>query len=77
MTTAALVCNGVIDVNVTPPTCSSAWLAVDTGLGFDVSQLDPAVVVQAFTAGAAITFPAFAIAWGAAFVLKGLGGRNG
>ena len=44
---------------------------------FDVASLDPLTLVEAFTAGAAVMFPAYAIAWGAAFVVNSIRGRNG
>ncbi len=70
-----IVCQGVLDVTVNPPLCSVPWLGVDTGLGFDVSQLDPVVVVQAFSAGAIMVFPVLAISWGAAMVVNSIRGK--
>lgn len=70
-----LVCTGTIDLLSVPPACSVPWIAADTGLGFDVSQLDPVVVVQAFSAGAVIVFPPFAIAWAAGIVVSSIRGR--
>ncbi len=71
-TSTTIVCTGVLDVSVSPPSCSVPWISVDTGLGFDVSQLDPGAVVGAFAAGAVIVFPAFALAWGIVQVVKSL-----
>lgn len=71
-----IVCNGVLDTTVMPPTCSVPFIGVDTGLGFDVSQLDPNAVMLAFSAGATIVFPAYGIAWGAAFVINTLRGSR-
>lgn len=49
------------------PTCSTVGpIKVNT------SPLDAGTAVGAFTAGASIVFPAFAIIWAAAFVLKHL-----
>lgn len=50
--------------------------AASSPTAFDPSTLDPLIVVEAFTSGAFIVFPAFAIAWGAAFVVNYIKGRS-
>ena len=67
-----LVCLGDINVTVNPPACSVGWSAINTGLGFDITQLDPSAIFGAFTAGATICFVPLSIAWAAGFILKSL-----
>ena len=65
-----LICMSVIDTNISPPFCGSGWVSVDTGLGFDIAQLDPASLGGAFLAGALVCFSAYAIAWAGGFVIS-------
>lgn len=60
--------NGTTNVTVPRPfpTCSSVGKQYD----FNISQLDPSSIASGFASGAAIIFPAFGIAYLAAFVLK-------
>jgi len=61
-----------------PPVCSGVLSSIPSSLPFDPSQLDPVAVVSAMASGAFVVFPAYAIAWGAAQVLKMLAGdRHG
>jgi len=46
-----LVCDGDLSVHGGSPICSGAWLLVQAPERFDPSQLDPAIVGQAFGAG--------------------------
>lgn len=70
-----VVCTAAIDTTVIPPTCSSGWTSIETGLGFDISQLDPGSIVSAFTAGATFMFVPLAVIWGCSLVLISLKGR--
>ena len=54
-----LVCPGSITVTGTTPTCSTAWIGVDTGQAFDVAQLDKLALADAFAAGFFLTFPVY------------------
>ncbi len=73
------VCNGNLTNDTITQTvkCDVAWTSQNVIAPFDVATLDPAVVVQAFASGAAIVFPALAIAWGAATVIQFIGGKRG
>jgi len=71
-----LVCPGSINTTTTPPTCSVAWIAVDSGLGFDVSALDPGALVGAFAAGASVVWLPFATTLIVTHVLKFIRGRG-
>jgi len=71
---ATIICAGVIDVAVLPATCSTGWLSIDTGLGFDISTLDPTAILSAFTAGAVVCFVPLSVAWACSFVLSMISG---
>lgn len=73
------VCNGNLTNDALTQTvkCDVSWTSQNVVVPFDISTLDPVVIVQAFTAGALLVFPAFAIAWGAAFVVRSIGGNHG
>lgn len=60
-----------------PPSCPGVLVNIPSSLPFDPSQLDPVAVMSAIASGAFVVFPAYAIAWGAAQVLKIIGGRHG
>ncbi|UOA07509.1 hypothetical protein [Methylobacter sp. S3L5C] len=59
-----------------PPTCSGVLSNIPSSLPFDPSQLDPVAVVSAMASGAAVVFPAYAVAWGVAQVIKMLSGGS-
>lgn len=64
MSSGVLQCNG--EVFVTPdgaPTCSGIWSLVPVPEPFDVSQLDPATVASAFTAGFVIVGSIWFAGW--------------
>lgn len=74
------VCSGLMSTDVSGmPVCKDAsgvaiaWSAVDANtlqyIPFDPSQLDPASMVSAFTAGFAIVLVVWAVGWGAAQLL--------
>lgn len=46
-----LTCDGDLLVNNGSPVCSGAWVLIQAPEQFDPSQLDPAIVGQAFGAG--------------------------
>lgn len=71
-----IICSGLIDVSVSPVTCSTGWLSIDTGLGFDISTLDPSAILSAFTAGAVVCFVPLSIAWACAFLLSTIAGSS-
>ena len=66
----SLVCNGVIDLTATPPTCPVAWQAVETALGFDIAQLDGGSLTSAFLAGFGLLFLPMALVWASRVVLS-------
>ena len=56
-----------------PPVCPGILSNIPSTLPFDPAQLDPSAVVSAMASGAFVVFPAYAIAWGAAQVIKTIG----
>lgn len=71
-----LICLSVIDVTGASPICSTGWQVIETSLGFDVSQLDPASILSAFSAGAILCFVPLSIAWACSFVLSTISGSS-
>ncbi|CAK0748254.1 conserved hypothetical protein [Gammaproteobacteria bacterium] len=70
----SLVCLSAINNTVVPAVCSTGWQVVETALGFDISQLDPASILSAFTAGAVVSFVPLSIAWACSFLLNTIRG---
>ena len=67
---STLICISNIHVDVAPPTCDTGWISTDTGLGWDVSQLDPQILAEAFIAGSVLCFGLYGLAWSAGFVIS-------
>lgn len=57
------------------PTCDVAWTAQLTASAFDISQLDPAAIVSAFSAGFTMLFIPLSVVWAASVVIDMIRGR--
>ena len=71
MTRATLVCDGL--VTVTPegaPLCSVAWLVQPAAEPFDVSQIDPVMLGEAFAVGFALVASVWLIAYPIRLILS-------
>lgn len=76
MANTTIVCvGGDITIVAGQPQCSNGWQIVESILAFDISLLDPAAIVSAFTAGATFCFVPLAMVWAASHVLDMLRGR--
>lgn len=68
MSGLSLYCAGVIDTAAV--TCSTGWQAVVAEQPFDLTQLDPVVLVTAFATGFFLLSPVWVVCYGAGEVLK-------
>jgi hypothetical protein len=73
MSTLVPVCPGQITVDQTGALlCSESWQTMVSPVGFDFSQIDPALMATAAGAGFSVSITLMAFAWGGRIIYKSI-----
>ncbi|GJN44772.1 hypothetical protein [Pseudomonas tohonis] len=68
---AAILCDGTLSIAADgAPLCSGTWVSSPVPEPFDVAQLDPAMLGQAFAVGLALAFSVWLLGYPIGLILK-------
>lgn len=68
---AAILCDGTLSIAADgAPLCAGTWVSAPVPVPFDVSQLDPAVLGQAFGVGLTVAFSVWLLGYPIGLILK-------